>query len=87
MVDSSPWMSDPTASEAAVWSADVAAWAAFAPCRFRFRYKHSEGWERRSLTLMPRSAYLLRGAARHEWQHSIPPVEALRYSVTFRSTR
>ena len=26
-----------------------------------------------------------RGAARHEWEHSIPPVEGLRYSVTFRS--
>jgi alkylated DNA repair dioxygenase AlkB len=58
-----------------------------APCRFRFRRKQGAGWERKSLTLMPRSAYLLRGPARHEWQHSIPPVEALRYSITFRSTR
>src|SRR5436305_7012712 len=58
-----------------------------APCRFRLRRKRGDGWERAALTLMPRSAYLLRGPARHEWQHSIPPVEALRYSVTFRSTR
>ncbi|HEX6441976.1 MAG TPA: alpha-ketoglutarate-dependent dioxygenase AlkB [Stellaceae bacterium] len=58
-----------------------------APCRFRFRRKRGQGWERKSLTLLPRSAYLMRGPARHEWQHSIPPVEALRYSVTFRSTR
>jgi alkylated DNA repair dioxygenase AlkB len=57
-----------------------------APCRFRLRRKRGAGWERASLILMPRSAYLLRGPARHEWQHSIPPVEALRYSVTFRST-
>ena len=56
-------------------------------CRFRFRRKRGESWERKSLMLMPRSAYLLRGPARHEWQHSIPPVEVLRYSVTFRSTR
>jgi hypothetical protein len=34
--------------------------------------------------LQPRSAYLLRDAARWEWQHSVPPVDALRYSVTFR---
>jgi len=58
-----------------------------APCRFRFRRKQGAGWKRKSLTLMPGSAYLLRGRARHEWQHSIPPVEALRYSATFRSTR
>jgi len=29
--------------------------------------------------------YLLRGPVRTQWQHSIPPVEQLRYSVTFRS--
>jgi len=40
-----------------------------------------------SLRLEPRSAYLLRGAARREWEHSIPPVESLRYSVTFRNLR
>jgi alkylated DNA repair dioxygenase AlkB len=49
------------------------------------RRKRGDGWERASLTLAPRSAYLMRGPARHEWQHSIPPVENLRYSVTFRS--
>jgi alkylated DNA repair dioxygenase AlkB len=54
-------------------------------CRFRLRRKRGDGWERASLTLAPRSAYLMRGPARHEWQHSIPPVENLRYSVTFRS--
>lgn len=31
------------------------------------------------------SAGLRRKPARHEWEHSIPPVEGLRYSVTFRS--
>jgi alkylated DNA repair dioxygenase AlkB len=54
-------------------------------CRFRFRRKHGSGWERASPVLEPRSAYLLRGAARHHWEHSIPPAEVLRYSVTFRS--
>jgi hypothetical protein len=35
----------------------------------------------------PRSAYLLSGPARWEWEHSIPPVDALRYSITFRNLR
>jgi len=54
-------------------------------CRFRFRRRLSGGWERASTILEPRSAYLLRGPARRDWEHSIPPAEALRYSVTFRS--
>jgi alkylated DNA repair dioxygenase AlkB len=56
-------------------------------CRFRFRRKRGSSWERASLIVEPRSVYLLRGAARTEWQHSIPPAERLRYSVTFRSMR
>jgi len=56
-------------------------------CRFRLRRRQGQGWERASLTLEPRSAYLLRGPARHQWEHSIPPAEALRYSVTFRSVK
>jgi alkylated DNA repair dioxygenase AlkB len=56
-------------------------------CRFRLRRKMSAGWQRASVTVEPRSAYLLRGPARTEWQHSIPPAERLRYSVTFRSFR
>jgi alkylated DNA repair dioxygenase AlkB len=37
--------------------------------------------------LEPRSAYLLRGAARSAFEHHIPPVTALRYSITFRTLR
>jgi hypothetical protein len=40
-----------------------------------------------ALTLDPGSAYVLSGAARTTWQHSIPAVPALRYSVTFRTLR
>lgn len=58
-----------------------------APCLFRLRRAVGEQWERVSLTAEPRSVYLLSGAARTEWEHSIPPVEALRYSVTFRNLR
>lgn len=56
-----------------------------APCVFRFRRATGQRWERSKQVLAPRSAYLLRGPARSAWEHSIPPVEALRYSVTFRS--
>jgi alkylated DNA repair dioxygenase AlkB len=55
------------------------------PCTFRFRRKVGEAWERKSLIVEPRSAYLLTGAARHVWEHSIPPAERLRYSITFRT--
>lgn len=55
------------------------------PAVLRFRRKLEGRWERRSLTVLPRSAYVLDGPARREWEHSLRPVEALRYSVTFRS--
>jgi alkylated DNA repair dioxygenase AlkB len=58
-----------------------------APCTFRLRRKTGATWERASITAEPRSAYLLSGASRSEWEHSIPPVESLRYSVTFRNLR
>jgi len=55
------------------------------PCRLRFRRKQGERWERRAIDVAPRSGYLLDGAARQVWEHSIPPMETLRYSVTFRT--
>jgi len=57
------------------------------PCNFRFRRKIGSTWERYSLIVEPRSAYLLRGESRTVWEHSIPGVDALRYSITFRSLR
>ncbi len=38
-------------------------------------------------SLEPGSLYILRGPARWEWQHRVPPVPALRYSITFRTLR
>jgi alkylated DNA repair dioxygenase AlkB len=58
-----------------------------APCTFRFRRKQASGWERVSFEAEPRSAYRLTGPARSEWEHSIPAVERLRYSITFRTLR
>ena len=57
------------------------------PCVFRLRRKVGSKWERASVTAEPGSAYLLSGTARTEWEHSIPPVDALRYSITFRNLR
>jgi alkylated DNA repair dioxygenase AlkB len=54
-------------------------------CVFRFRRKAGTTWQRASLTLEPRSAYLLKGPSRTEWEHSIPGVDSLRYSITFRN--
>ena len=39
------------------------------------------------LELAPRSAYQMTGAARWQWQHSIPPTKELRYSITWRTLR
>jgi alkylated DNA repair dioxygenase AlkB len=58
-----------------------------AACLLRFRRKSGPSWERYSLAAEPRSAYLLRGPARTVWEHSIPAVTALRYSITFRTLR
>ncbi len=66
---------------------DVIGISLLSACRFRFRRKAGAKWERASIVLEPRSAYLMRGPARWEWEHSIPEAESLRYSITFRSLR
>lgn len=64
---------------------DVVALSFLSPCRLRLRLKRGDGWQRWAAAIAPRSIYRLSGAARHDWEHSIPPVEARRYSVTFRT--
>ena len=64
---------------------DVVAFSFVSSCRLRFRRKQGDAWERTAIDAAPRSVYLLRGPARREWYHSIPAVETLRYSVTFRN--
>ena len=69
---------------------DVIGVSLLSACTFRMRKKRGKngaGWERASMRLDRRSIYLMRGASRDEWEHSIPAVEALRYSITFRSLR
>ena len=58
-----------------------------APCNFRFRRKVGSRWERATVVAEPGSAYLLTGPARTEWEHSIPEMDRLRYSITFRNFR
>jgi alkylated DNA repair dioxygenase AlkB len=66
---------------------DVVGISLLSPCVFRLRRKSGDSWDRVSITAEPRSAYLLRGESRTVWEHSVPPVDALRYSITFRNFR
>jgi len=56
-----------------------------APCVMRLRQRAEAGWRRSAASLAPGSAYRLSGEARREWEHSISPMTALRYSITFRT--
>jgi alkylated DNA repair dioxygenase AlkB len=55
-------------------------------CRMRLKPYQGPG-RILSLRLEPRSIYVMRDAARSQWQHSIPAVEHMRYSITFRTLR
>jgi alkylated DNA repair dioxygenase AlkB len=72
----------------------VAGISLLSACRMKFRPYRSPSAPasgRRSAThdvvLSRRSAYLLTGEARQAYEHHIPPVTELRYSVTFRTLR
>jgi len=55
-------------------------------CRMRLKTSGSPG-KILSIRLEPRSIYIMQRQARSAWQHSIPPVDQLRYSITFRTLR
>lgn len=76
------------------WHRDAPPWSVIygvslaADCRFFLRPQ----WESRRtpgstlrLTAERRSLYVMAGASRSDWQHSIPPVKQLRYSITLRT--
>lgn len=77
----------------------VAGISLLSTCRMRFRPYRSPASSlptasapvRRSasheITLAPRSAYLMTGESRRSYEHHIPAVSQLRYSVTFRTLR
>jgi alkylated DNA repair protein (DNA oxidative demethylase) len=57
-----------------------------APCRFRLRRRLGpRRFDTFGCVLEPGSAYVLGGEARAAWQHSIPEVAALRYSLSLRT--
>ena len=64
---------------------EVLAFSFLSPCRLRLRRRNGKAWQRFAIELQPRSFYRMSGSARLEWEHSIPPVPAERYSVTFRT--
>jgi alkylated DNA repair dioxygenase AlkB len=53
--------------------------------KLRFRQRTSTRFRRANLEVEPRSAYLLSGESRWDWEHSIAPGDELRLSITFRS--
>lgn len=55
------------------------------PATMRLRRRRPGGFDRFSAPLAPRSIYHLSGEARHEWEHSIAPMQVPRRSITFRS--
>lgn len=55
------------------------------PAVMRFRRRRPGGFDRFAAPVSPRSVYHLSGEARHQWEHSIAPMEVPRWSITFRS--
>ncbi|MCW1432120.1 alpha-ketoglutarate-dependent dioxygenase AlkB [Novosphingobium sp. JCM 18896] len=51
----------------------------------RLRRRSDRGFERARVDLAPRSIYHLSGEVRHQWEHSIAPMDHPRWSITFRS--
>jgi alkylated DNA repair protein (DNA oxidative demethylase) len=58
-----------------------------APATLRFRRRRPGGFDRASALLASRSIYHLAGPARHEWEHSIAPMDATRWSIIYRNLR
>jgi alkylated DNA repair dioxygenase AlkB len=73
--------------DAPMFGSKVAGVSLGAPARMRFQRSVRGAREVAAVELEARSAYLLAGAARWSWQHSIPAAKDLRYSVTFRTLR
>ena len=55
------------------------------PAVLRFRQRTAAGFRRAAIEVAPRSAYLLSGEVRREWEHRITPGNQLRFSITFRT--
>jgi hypothetical protein len=51
----------------------------------RLRRRSDTGFERARADLTPRSLYHLSDEVRHQWEHSVAPIEQPRWSIKFRS--
>jgi alkylated DNA repair dioxygenase AlkB len=68
----------------------IAGISLMANCTFRLRPYDKAKQTKGSAISFPvarRSLYIIKGPARTDWQHSIAPVKAIRYSITLRSLR
>ena len=63
----------------------VVGFSLMTPATLRFRRRKPGGFDRARLDVAPRSAYLLAGEVRWDWEHSIAPGDRLRFSITFRT--
>jgi len=70
--------------DAPMFGSPVAGISLGAPCVMRFRRGEVRAWETYALPLAPRSLYVIGGEARRDWQHSIPALKFLRYSISLR---
>jgi alkylated DNA repair dioxygenase AlkB len=55
------------------------------PATLRLRRRGPAGFERAKADLAPCSIYHMAGEVRHDWEHSIAPIESARWSITFRT--
>ena len=63
----------------------VVGFSLLTPATLRFRRRKPGGFDRANLDVVPRSAYLLTGEVRWDWEHRIVPGDELRLSITFRT--
>ncbi len=56
-------------------------------CTIKFRQKMNALDNHFTAILEPRSAYILANSVREEWEHTIPPVKNVRYSITLRTLK
>ena len=73
--------------DAPMFGSEVVGLSLGAEARMRFQRRRAGERETWDLLLAPRSGYVLAGAARWSWQHSLPPLRSERYSITFRTVR
>lgn len=68
----------------------IAGISLLADCSFRFRPHDKTRQGRNAVISLPvkrRSLYVMRQEAREAWEHSIPALDTVRYSITFRTLK